>query len=335
MTTLIALATKHAVVVGADSLGTETRPLVDPLRLIQYFDPNNGFRMRTNADGSPTLPDFSTVFNEAEHVPYNQLLHVNKLFHLGKLPIGAMFTGIVSIGPHTIRGLVSSFIAQDIPTRQGNRNYSVKTVTERLLKHFRHYYTNEYKQSYLEQELELLVAGYDRDKQWPTILRVDVRRNKIDVEFPAGEFGIAFAGQMDWIQRIVFGTDTQNRVNLRSRVDELLELYRARLQAHVTANGYTGDLPKPGSFGTELALFQDWDLDSLDANWGNFSEQNAIDCISFFLGVMIQAQDVSAQLPTVGGNKHIAVIRKDGFYPVTKEVWTHEDHQVSIPEVRV
>lgn len=38
-------------------------------------------------------------------------------------------------------------------------------------------------------------------------------------------------------------------------------------------------------------------------------------------------------LPTVGGDVHIAVIRKDGYSPVTKEVWTHDGYEVPVPEV--
>ena len=64
-----------------------------------------------------------------------------------------------------------------------------------------------------------------------------------------------------------------------------------------------------------------------------FSEQNAIDCVDFFLRIMIESQSVSSRLPTVGGNVHIAVIRKDGFHPVSKEVWRHGSYEVNIPEV--
>lgn len=47
---------------------------------------------------------------------------------------------------------------------------------------------------------------------------------------------------------------------------------------------------------------------------------------------MIQAQDISSQLPTVGGDVHIAVIRRDGYYPVTKEVWHHQGYEVETLE---
>jgi hypothetical protein len=335
MTTLIALATKHAVVVGADSLGTETRLMVDPVQLVRYFDSQNGFSLKLDANGRPELANFSQVFDESERMPYNQLLHVNKLFKLGALPIAVMFTGTVSLGDHTIRGLVAEFVGRD-PATKGRPppNYTVNSVATRLLKFLRTYYVAAYPQEYLEQELELLVAGYDRNQRWPTVMRVDVRRDRILREFAPGEFGIAFGGQMDWIQRIVFGTDSRNMVSLAKRSNELLNLYRDRLAEKLARDGLSVDLPEPDSFGDELRLFHNWSLEGLQSNWPDFSEQNAIDCVSFFLRIMIKAQDVSAKLPTVGGDVHIAVIRKeDGYCPVTKEVWTHEGYEVPVPEV--
>ena len=61
---------------------------------------------------------------------------------------------------------------------------------------------------------------------------------------------------------------------------------------------------------------------------GGILRADAINCVDFFLRIMIQAQDISSQLPTVGGDVHIAVIRKDGYHQVTKEVWQHQAHEV-------
>lgn len=244
------------------------------------------------------------------------------------------FTGISSIGTNTIRGLIGQFTAKDSAIKaKGKTNYTVQSVGRRLLRFLRKCYEAEFAQEFLMQDLELLAGGYDRNKQWPTIFRIDVRANKLERVFAPGEFGVAFGGQMDWIQRIVFGTDNRNRVKMRGRVDDLLELYRQKIIERLQSDGHDVDVPGPDAFGEELRLFHEWDLDRLQANWEEFSEQNAIDSVDFFLHIMIRAQDVSAQLPTVGGDIHIAVVRKDGFYPVTKEVWKHAEHEVSIPEV--
>lgn len=41
MTTLVALNTRDALVMGCDSLGTVTKRLVNPFDLMNYFDPDN------------------------------------------------------------------------------------------------------------------------------------------------------------------------------------------------------------------------------------------------------------------------------------------------------
>ena len=330
MTTLIALASKHAVVVGADSLGTQTRSMLDPFQVAKYFDPDNELKLRLNPDGTPMLTDFPQLYEDTEPVPYNQLLHVKKLFRLGRLPIAVMFTGISSIGTHTIRGLVAEFSAKNATTE--DEDYTLNGIASCFLRFLREYYEQEFQQGFEQPGLELLLAGYDKSETWPAIVKVDVRENSVDQAFSAGEFGIAFAGQIDWIQRIVFGTDVDNKMRLMLRTRSLMDMYRNKLLEHLRSEGYDGSLPKATDFGVDLELFHEWDLDQLQASWDEFSEQNAINCVDFFLRIMIQAQDISSQLPTVGGDVHIAVIRRDGYYQVTKEVWQHQGHEVKTPE---
>ena len=334
MTTLVALASKHALVMGTDSLGTVTRRFVNPENLFKFFDPEDDFKLKLGDHGQPVLTNIFQLVDESENIPYNQLLHVHKLFKLGNLPVAVAFTGSSSIGDHTVRVLISEFTGQDqAVTADGTANYTVKSISGRLLSFLRKYYRVAFPQEFLKQDLELLVGGYDRNKQYPTIVRVDVRKENVEVECAPGEFGIAFGGQMDWIQRIVFGTDHRNRIKLQTRAEELLQRYRQKVLERLDSQEGGVDIADPSEFGEEFHLFHEWEMDQLQANWAEFTEQSAIDCVDFFLNIMIRAQDVSAQLPTVGGNVHIAVIRKDGFHPVTKEVWRHGDHEVVIPGV--
>ena len=142
------------------------------------------------------------------------------------------------------------------------------------------------------------------------------------------------AGKKDWIQRIVFGTDEDNQVSLAQRVRDLLVDYHAKISAAVADAGIEFEVPHPHTWDDELNLFNGWNLHGLDANIADFSEQNAIDCVDFFIEIMIRAQAVSSQLPTVGGDVNIAVIRKDGFRFVSRQEWRHRDHSIKIPGVQ-
>ena len=331
MTTIIALASRHAVVMGADSLATENRDMVEPWRLLKYFEKENGWKLKRDATGEPILKSFYEIVEQEQSLPVNQSLHVNKLFQLGDFPIGVAFTGVTMLGDVSIGRILSEY-SDGLRRELGELPGSViemEGLASALMNHIGDHYDRVFPPGGIggRPALELLVAGYSQKGQLPTVMRLNVERRE---SRSAPSPGVAFGGQMDWIQRIVLGTDNANRARLAQRTRELLFQYRQSMLRHVRPHGVT-DLPEPGP---ELELFNNWSLNGLQADWGNFSEQNAINCVDFFLRIMIEAQDVSSGLPTVGGDIHIAVIRKDGYHLVSKEVWRHGGHEVPIPEVR-
>jgi len=198
------------------------------------------------------------------------------------------------------------------------------------------YYEAEYEKLSHKPELELMIGGYDKTKQVPDIYRIFVHENKIQKIFQGeSPFGIAFGGQMDEIQRIVFGTDWRNTLKLKNRVDNILEKYHNFLQDYLKEKGITEKLPKFDKFGDELSLFNDWNLTQFDANWGDFSNQNAIECVSWFVGIMIKSHEFSSRLPTVGGKIHLGLVTKDkGFSFISKEEYVHEGHGTPMEELR-
>ena len=337
MTTLVALASKDALVMGTDSLATVTRQLVDPRDLLMYFDRDNDFKIKVDDHGKPLLDSLPTLMDQAQSVPYNQLNNVSKLFDLSPLPMGVMFSGITSIGDRTIGKMISAFKERELASVPGTEqsNYTVRSVCDRLREFLRQYYASIYPQAYMQPELELIIGGYGKLGHLPSLYRIDVQEDTIDEVFSSeSPFGVAFGGQKDWIQRIVFGTDVENQVRLAERTHALLLDYHRLISDAVANAGIAFEVPGPDSWGDELGLFTDWDLQGLDADFAEFSEQNAIDCVDFFIEIMIRAQAVSSRLPTVGGDIHIAVVRKEGFQFVSREEWRHGDHSIKIPGVQ-
>ena len=321
MTTLVALASKDALVMGTDSLATVTKRLVDPFDLLECFDPKDDFKLKVDDQGKPLLDSFSILMEQAQAVPYNQLSNVSKLFDLSPLPMGVMFTGTTSIGNRTIGKLISQFREAtpvfDVDAEASN--YAVRSVGTGLLQYLRQSYASTYPQPHARPELELIIGGYDNLSFLPSLYRIDVQEDSIVEIFSSDSpFGVAFGGQQDWIQRIVFGSDRNNQIRLAQRAHVLLVDYHQRVSDAIADAGLTFEVPHPDSWGDELNLFKDWDLQGLDANIADFSEQNAIDCVDFFIEIMIRAQAVSSQLPTVGGDINIAVIRKDKFRFVSR-----------------
>lgn len=336
MTVLVALSTKDALVMGCDSLGSTTKPLVDPFDLVpDYFDPKDEWKLKTDKDGKPILKDLGNIYKKAQNVPFDHMTHMTKLYSLQPLEMGVMMTGIASIGDRTIKSLVTEFRNEKMnPGPKKPANYTVRSISQKLLKFVYGFYDEQFGAQGQKPKLEFMAGGYDKRNPVPTIYRVYVHDNKLELTFDAKvPFGIAFGGQTQEIQRIVFGTDNDNMLKMMIRVGRLLDKYRGLLQEHLKGKGITEELPGLDAFGDELHLLKDWGLNQFAANWGDFSEQNALECVNFFVEIMIKSQQFSASLPTVGGDVRIALIKKDkGFRFISREEYIHEGFTTPIEE---
>lgn len=331
MTTLVALNTRDALVMGCDSLGTMTKKLVDPFELTDFFDSDGEWKIKMDAKGKPLLENFSTIFNKAEDVPYSHMQHVDKLFSLEPLKMGIMTTGLVAIGDRSIKNLIIEFKTTDIFKRLQDGNYTIRSVARRLLTFMWKYYIEEYKDERNRPDLELMLGGYDKLKYIPGVIRIYIHQNKL-IE-PDYDFAIYFGGQFKEIGRLVHGTDYENRLKLARRSNELLIKYYGLLCQELKSKNISLNLKKPEEFGEELRLFHDWKIDGLDAQIAAFSEQNAIECVDFLVNVMIKSQQFSSEMPTVGGEVQLSVIKKQsGFNFVSKRVWKHGEHTVEVKE---
>jgi len=338
MTTLVALATKDSLVMGCDSLGSVTQWMVNPLKLIgEYFDPEQNFKLKIGQDGKPILQEFNDIYNKSELIPYYHMTHISKLFSLAPLEMGVMATGISSIGSRTVKSIILEFKRKEEAFKNNGRatNYTVNDIAQKLLDFIMKHYEPQFSSETYKPVLELMIGGYDKGKHVPDIYRIFIHENKTQQIFEGdAPFGIAFGGQMDEIQRIVFGTDWQNLQRLKNRANKLLGEYRQLLQDYLKEKGITEELPKDNSLVDGLSSFRDWDFIGFDANLGDFSNQNAIDCVNWFVGIMIKSHEFRSHLPMVGGKVHVGLITKDkGFNFISKEEYIHEGHGVTMEDM--
>ena len=329
MTTLIALSTKDSLVLGCDSLGTATKSLVDPFLLLEYFAKD--FKLKKDKDGNPVLKEFLDIWRKSWSVPYEHMTHMTKLFSLSPLPMGIMCTGITSVGDLTIKTLIEECKTKEAVFWEKPRstNYTVKAVANKVLAFISGYFEKEYPDEKRRPHLEFILGGYDKRSPIPKIVRITLPERKIEECHRKERFGIVFGGQMKEIQRIVHGTDFSNWQKIRKRHSELLNRYRDKINSFLKEHNISVSIPElAGDEEQELDMSRDkWVLDGFDANWGDFSEQNAIECVDFFVNIMIKSQQFSTGMPTVGGEVHIALITKtDGFRFISREEYRHEGH---------
>ncbi|MFA5223635.1 MAG: hypothetical protein WC431_00490 [Candidatus Omnitrophota bacterium] len=331
MTTLVALSTKDALVLGCDSLGSRTRRVIDPGDLIGFFNlDDKGFPLKLDGEGKPLLKSFDDIYLRSVSVPSEHMTHMTKVFLLDPLKAGVMLTGITSVGERTIKSLVDEFKTKKLKLMK-SKVYTVKDIADKLLEHILQYYEKEYPDEKSRPELELILGGYGKKEALPEIYRIKLPVKSIELQLGSqGEsrFGIVFGGQMKEIQRIVFGTDFGNRLELRKRHIELLKKYREKIIGLLKQNNITFQIPDFSKDElSELEIFTDqWNLEGFEANWGDFSEQNAIECVDFFVNIMIKSQQFSSGMPTVGGEVHIALINKDKARFVSKEEYCHSGY---------
>jgi len=123
-----------------------------------------------------------------------------------------------------VLGIIIFSIESDKAFKKGKQqsNYTVKGIAERLLTFINTYYLKEFSDKQ-KQYLEFMIGGYDKRKHIPSILRIYVHDNKI--EETIDNFGIVFGGQMMEIQRLVFGTDSTNRIKIIERSKQLFNNY--------------------------------------------------------------------------------------------------------------
>jgi len=334
MTTLVALATKDALVFGCDSLGSRTRRVIDPADLVEFFNlDDKDAPLKVDKDGKPLIKSFNDIYYKSVSVPSEHMTHMTKLFSLEPLPACVMLTGITSVGERTIKSLIEEFVMKNAETI-GTSDYIVRHIAEKLMEHILQYYEKTYPDEKTRPELELILGGYGKKEALPEIYRIKLPGKNIELQLDpekGSRFGIVFAGQMKEIQRIVFGTDSRNNFELRKRHIVLLEKYRDKIIELLKASNISFKIPdftKDELLG--LDIFADnWALEGFEANWGDFSEQNAIECVDFFVNIMIKSQQFSSGMPTVGGEVHIALITKDKVRFVSKEEYCHAGYFTS------
>lgn len=312
---------------GSDSLGTVTKQVLDPDDLTEYFELGNGFKIKTGPDGQPLLDEWTKILHKTHTVPSNYYTNVEKIFPLNNLEMGVMCSGIAALGDRSIKNLIWEFNSLEEVIELRNSDYTLNSVGEKLLNFLWEHYSRIFPETSSRPDLELMLCGYDRKKYTPGMIRIHVQNRKVyETDY---DFCVFFGGQTKEIQRLVFGTDMFNKVKLIDRSKELLNQYHDLLAKDLESRGIQVQLNKPDEYGQELDLFKGWRLEGLASNWGAFSEQTAVECIDFLVNIMIRSHEFSTQIPSVGGEVQIAIIKKiSGFQYISKREWRHGDYRV-------
>jgi hypothetical protein len=326
MTTIVALAARDFIAVGADSLSTTSAWLTDPMRLAGAFFETTG-ALRLDNDGKPVLTNMSQIWDQASSVPLNQLPSVTKLFAISGKNAAILFAGASRIGDASVKNIVDQY--NDRPPVLPHTSYTIEKLAEDIRDFIRGIYDSEIPQANLRPTMEVLLAGYSSGWRQPEIFRMLFRwdlatntfRADVDPAVARSKYDVVYGGQYDVIQRVVHGIDVSSYVNLKARCDEVLKVYRDKVEADLQNHGHVLSVVAPNPTDPDLDLFSKrfGGITGISANVSDLSEQAGIEFVRFLITTMMKAQEFSSSIPTVGGEIHLAVLTKNsGFQWVNK-----------------
>lgn len=332
MTTILSLASRDFIVVGCDSLATQSTQLLNPQRLLNNFFHQDG-TLKLGQNNEPLLTA-NAIWEDSKSYPVNQLPSVMKLFDLAPKKASVLFAGASRIGKWTVKNLVESFKQDQVFKKF--KKYTIKGLAERLKNRLLTAFADQFQYEWQRPEMEILLSGYSAGHQEPEVYRLlfyydfSAKEFHSDIikEVDRGDYNLVFGGQYDVIQRIIRGVDFNSYVSLKARCHELLNSYREQVIASMGSNSV---FPIPaidptaaewdlfnGNFGGVVSNFTDI---------GSLSEQAGIDLVTFLINTMIKSQEFSTSIPTVGGDIHIGLITSDnGFRWISKEEYKAQDH---------
>jgi hypothetical protein len=186
---------------------------------------------------------------------------------------------------------------------QLNFTYSVQPVLEtvedtarQFLTFMRTHYEAHYADSKIPEEYRdgplFLVGGYSRADHLPSLYRVNVQKNAITPMYAAGNFGLAWEGQSDAVERLIRGYDSDLRSAFERQITAGIETLRkaigeaaaAMLQQVLDhagiamADGINTELPAGSPFTLP------WDGYRCNIAYSHLPLQDAVDLVSFLVG---------------------------------------------------
>lgn len=312
MTINIAVLTSEALVLGCDSIASTTQYFLDPFQ----------FELQPDADGVATI---SFQISHLSQQVTNAWDGVTKMFQISKSPaVAAVTAGLAKLDGQTVASLAQQFFSER-PREPGPGN-TVEHVANDFLGFMREAYERHYEDSKLPDELKdgplFLVGGYSEQDNFPSLYRVNVQGNRVGTAYSAGDFGVAWEGQSDSVERLLRGYDSNLRRLIESSVKDAISATRETM-AHAMAQiiqqvleSLGGELPD--DVDTELpepaSISLPWDQFRVAMPYSNLPLQDAVDLVAFFVNLQSGKSKFAHGLATVGGRTHIGIItRHRGF----------------------
>lgn len=321
MTINIALATSEGLVLGCDSIASSIEYVVNPFEMEQPND-ELGEPLK-NEDGRPLVAlDYSSI----RPVVTNAWGGVTKLFqiHGGAAPVAAVTSGIAQLKDRTMKSYAEEFLVNSM--QFGVTLGSVQEISEAFLNFMREQYLEHYEGSPIPEEYwtgpVFLTGGYGNNDELPSVYRLDVKSNQVYGQFEGGEFGVAWSGQADSVERLIRGYDSAVREEIEKHLGQLIDDNYEQMtsaMAGILENVFAQlgvELPNDVDtvLPSKLEATLPWDKVKVGFDYGNLPLQSAVDFVAFLVNLQSGKSRFAHGVATVGGRTQVSVVSKvEGF----------------------
>ena len=191
------------------------------------------------------------------------------------------------------------------------------------------------------EDIEFLIGGFGDEENVPSLYRVNLRDEppiRIKPLYGVGpgfgdKTGVAWAGQSDGVQRLLFGYDRPLRLSIERGLREAIDRqHRSMSEAvtHILSETLTAlNAQLPPGVNTELPpkeeVGMEWDQVLLSIDFANLPIQDAVDLVAYLVNLQSGKSKFVRGVPTVGGRTHIGIIRVDGFTMVNEPDLVHRN----------
>lgn len=336
MTINIALATSDAVILGCDSIASTTQYFLDPFDL--EWEKGADGKHAKDGDGKFRL---KFDYSDYQAVVTNAWGGVTKLFaiHPRPTPVAAVTAGLAKLNDRPIASLAVEFMAKH--EKRQKKLVGCEVICKSFLEFLRAEYDRHYEKSPLPAALregpELLLGGFGRDDDFPSIFRIDVQGNKYWKHF-AGDgddspTGLAWNGQSDAVERFIRGYDGELKHYVEGKIAAELKAHSENVKRYFadTVNGVLDKLKQkmPDGISVDVpdltSIEIDWEQYRTPLSYSSLPRQEAINFVAFLVNLQSGKSRFARGVATVGGRTHIAVITKEkGFALLNEPELTHK-----------
>jgi hypothetical protein len=326
LTINIAIATYDAIVLGCDSLSSQVEQAVLPFR--------NGGGFARDADGNELVDaSGSKVISASLLQPYvtNVFGGAQKMFCLYQdddTTVAAVTAGMATLCGVTIAGIANRFRKKN--AGEGQSFKSVQAVTDAFLAHVRQEWELEVEYQTAAEDLrpyfpdvQFIVGGYGTEDATSKVFKLSVKDMTSSEQFTwKTRSGACFAGQSDFVQRLLVGVDDRIIGHVGGTIGQLATTHgQAVAQEVIDQLKAAGvEIPEGMSFNLpDFACSLPWFDNVAVIDFGNLPTQYAVDLAELLVNLQSGMQRFAPGVATVGGRTHIGVLKRGEKFAMLNE----------------